>query len=133
MAMASGGTTNVDADDGDGTRAGKHRRRQTGAEEAEAERAASDSRRAQELRQQLEHASAMQERSYREGNGGFGSEAALSLAAQRFVLQVQRVQATADQMGVEPRAQDGRTLLELSPAELRQWAQDNLGDDEMRV
>ncbi len=35
-------------------------------------------------------------------------------------------------MGVEPRAQDGRTLLELSPAEVEQWVCDNLDGDEMR-
>ncbi len=132
VAKAPGEMANADTDDGDGARAGKHRRRQTEAEAKEAERTAQDSRRAQELRQQLDHASAMQERSYRDGNGGFGSETALSLAAQSFVLHVQRVQAQADQMGVEPRAQDGRTLLELSPMELKQWAQDNLGDDDMR-
>ncbi len=131
-ATTSGGATSWDAGDDDGNRAGKHRRRQTEAEAAEEGRAASDIRRAQELQRQLEQASAAQEQSYKDGNGGFGSEAALSVAAQSFVLQVQMVQAQAGEMGVEPRAQDGRTLLELSPAELRQWAQENLGDDEMR-
>ncbi len=131
-----GTTTSARAtgDDGDGeggARAGKHRRRQSEAEAAEEERAATDARRARELQRQLEQASAAQERSYREGHGGFGSEAALSAAAQAFVLQVQRVQAQAGEMGVEPRAEDGRTLLQLSPAELDQWARDNLGDSDM--
>ncbi len=131
-ATTSGGATSGDADDGDGARAGKHRRRQTEAEAAGEERAATDARRAWELQRQLEQASAAQERSYRDGNGGFGSEVALSVAAQGFVLQVQRVQAQAGEMGVEPRAEDGRTLLQLSPAELNQWAHDNLGDSAMR-
>ncbi len=102
------------------------------AETEHEERTAADARRAEELRKQLEQASAAQEQFYRDGKGGFGSEAALSVAAQSFVLQVQRVQAQAGEMGIEPRAQDGRTLLELSPAELEQWVRDNLGDDEMR-
>ncbi len=132
-ATASGGATGGDADvaDGDGARAGKHRRLQTTTEAAEAERAASDSRRAQELQRQLEQASAAQEQSYRSGLGGFGSQAALSTAAQSFVMHVQRVQAQASEMGVEPKTQDGRMLLELSPAELEQWVQENLGDDGM--
>ncbi len=130
-AMATGGATDMAAEGGDETRAGKHRRRQTEAEARDEERVASDARRAQELRWQLEQASAAQERSYRDGNGGFGSEAALSMAAQSFVLEVQRAQAQAGEMGVEARAQDGRSLLELSPAELRQWVQDNLEDDAM--
>jgi hypothetical protein len=53
------------------------------------------------------------------------------MAAQSFVLEVQRAQAQAGEMGVEARAQDGRSLLELSPAELRQWVQDNLEDGAM--
>ncbi len=130
-ANAAGGAAGGDVDKGgdDGTRAGKHRRRQTEAEAADEEREASDHRRAQELQRQLEWASAAQEQSYNSGLGGFGSEAALSTAAQGFVLQVQRVQAQANEMGVEPTAQDGRTLLQLSPAELRQWAHENLGGD----
>ncbi len=121
-----------DADDGGATRAGKHRRLQTAAEADEEERAASDTKRAEEFKKQVERATAAQEQSFRDGKGGFGSEAALSAAAQGFVLRVQRVQAQAGEMGIEPRAQDGRTLLELSPAELEQWVHNNLGDDEMR-
>ncbi len=127
----SGGATMDDGSEDGGARAGKHRRRQTEAEAAEEERAAADARRAQELQQQLAQATAAQERSYRDGQGGFGSEAALSAAAQAFVLQVQRTQAQAGEMGVEARAEDGRTLLQLSPAELDQWARDNLGDSGM--
>jgi hypothetical protein len=115
----------------DEARAGKHRRRQTETEAKEEERNASDARRAQELRRQLEQATAAQEQSYRDGNGGFGSEAALSMAAQSFVLEVQRAQAQASELGIEPRAQDGRYLLQLSPAELKQWIQDNLDNDAM--
>ncbi len=93
---------------------------------------AADARRAEELHRQLQIASAAQEQSYREGGGGFGSEAALSVAAQRFVLDVQRAQAQASEMGVEARAEDGRSLLELSPAELRQWMDVHLDGDGMR-
>ncbi len=129
-ATATGAAGGDDGDGGEG-RAGKHRRRQSDTEATGQERAAADARRARELQQQLERAAAVQERSYRDGQGGFGSEAALSAAAQSFVLQVQKVQAQAGEMGVEPRAEDGRTLLQLSPAELDQWARDNLGDDAM--
>ncbi len=130
--MATDAVAGKGGDDGGAERAGKHRRRQTAAESEQDERAASDSRRAEELRRQLERATAAQQQSYIDGKGGFGSEAALSVAAQGFVLQVQRAQAQAGEMGIEPRAQDGRTLLELSPAELVQWERDNLGDGEMR-
>ncbi len=119
-------------EDGDeARRAGKHRRRQTENEAREEARAASDARRAQELRRQLEYASAAQEQSFQEGNGGFGSEVALSLAAQKFVLDLQRAQAQAGEMGIEPCAEDGRSLLQLSPAELKQWVGDNLENDAM--
>ncbi len=80
----------------------------------------------------MEQASAVQEKSFQEGAGGFGSEAALSMAAQRFVLDVQRAQAQANELGVEPRGADGRTLLQLSPIELRQWVEQHLGGDGMR-
>ncbi len=93
---------------------------------------ASDARRAQELREQLEHASAAQVQSYQEGTGGFGSEVALSWAAQKFVLDVQRAQAQAGEMGVERRAAGGRTLLELFPMELKQWIEEHLEAEEMR-
>jgi hypothetical protein len=120
-------------DDDGGRRAGKHRRRQTDAETMEAARAAADARRAEELHRQLQAATAAQEQSDREGSGGFGSEAALSAAAQKFVLDVQKAQAQAHEMGVEARAEDGRALLQLSPAELRQWTEKNLeGGDGMR-
>ncbi len=113
-------------------RAGKHRRRQTEAEREEEERRASDARRAQELQEQLRHASAAQQQSYQEGMGGFGSESALSWAAQRFVLDVQRAQAQANEMGIEAKSEDGRTLLELSPMELKQWTERHLDEGSMR-
>ncbi len=120
--------------DDDGTeRAGKHRRRQTDAEDKEDARAAADAKRAEELHRQLQMATAVQEQSYREGGGGFGSEAALSAAAQKFVHDVQRAQAQAHELGVEPCAEDGRALLQLSPTELRQWVEKHLErDDGMR-
>ncbi len=101
-------------------------------ESAEEARLAADAKRAEELHRQLQIASAAQEQSYREGGGGFGSEAALSVAAQKFVLDVQRAQAQANEMGVEPRARDGRPLLQLSPAELRQWCDEHLEGDGMQ-
>ncbi len=133
-AKGDGTATRDEGDQGDpaAARSCKHRRRQTEAESAEDERRASDAKRAQELREQLDRASAAQEQSYQEGTGGFGSEVALSWAAQKFVLDVQRAQAQAGEMGVEPRAADGRTLLELSPMELRQWIEENLEAEDMR-
>ncbi len=127
-AAATGGegTGAEERDEESGERAGKHRRRQSEAESAEEARKAADARRAEELHRQLQIASAAQERSYREGGGGFGSEAALSAAAQKFVLDVQRAQAQAHEMGIEAIAEDGRTLLQLSPAELRQWTDEHL-------
>ncbi len=112
-----------DGDDDGGERAGKHRRRQSEAEDKEDERAAADARRAAELHSQLQVASAVQEQSFREGSGGFGSEAALSAAAQKFVYEVQRAQAQAHELGIDPYAEDGRALLQLSPTELRQWVE----------
>ncbi len=122
-------------DDGDGEtgeRAGKHRRRDAGAEGNEDARRDEDARRAQELRRQIEDATAAQTRSFNEGRGGFGSEAALSAAAQRFVMDVQRAQAQAHEMGIEPLASDGRSLLELTPAELRQWVEERLEGERMQ-
>ncbi len=124
--LGKGGMGTRQGDDDGGERAGKHRRRQTEEETAEDARAANDAKRAEELHKQLQIASAAQERSYREGCGGFGSEAALSVAAQKFVLDVQKAQAQAHEEGVEPCADDGRSLLELSPAELRQWMDEHL-------
>ncbi len=135
-AGTSGGSATTrdehDHDDAAATRSAKHRRRQTEAEVEEEERKASAARRAQELRAHLEQASAAQERSYQEGTGGFGSEAALSMAAQKIVLDVQRAQAQAGEMGIEPRSADGRTLLQLSPMELKQWIEEHLDTEEMR-
>ncbi len=54
------------------------------------------------------------------------------MAAQKFVLDVQRAQAQAGELGIEPRADDGRTLLELSPMELKQWVEEHLDGDSMQ-
>ncbi len=120
-----------DREGAEAPRSGKHRRCQTDAEREEEERKASDAKRAQELHAQLERATAAQQQSYQEGTGGFGSEVALSWAAQKFVLDVQRAQAQASEMGIEPRASDGRSLLELSPMELKQWVELHLEDGRM--
>ncbi len=127
-----GGAVPGDRDGESGERAGKHRRRRSEEESTEEARIAADARSAEELHRQLQVASAVQEQSYREGGGGFGSEAALSVAAQKFVLDVQKAQAQANEMGVTARAQDGRSLLELSPAELRQWTDEHLDGSGMR-
>ncbi len=111
------------------TRAGKHRRYCSDEEVKASERAESDARRARELQRQLDQATSVQQQSFNEGRGGFGSEAALSAAAQKFVLDVQRAQAQAGEMGVEPRSSDGRSLLELSPSELKQWVDKYLDGD----
>ncbi len=121
----------TDGDEDTGERAGKHRRREAGVEDNEELRREDDARRAQELRKQIEDVAAAQTQSFHEGRGGFGSEAALSAAAQRFVLDVQRAQAQAHEMGIEPTASDGRSLLELTPAELRQWVEERLEDERM--
>ncbi len=118
-------------DEATGERSGKHRRRQTAAERSEEERKATDARRAQELQEQLQSATAAQQQSYQEGAGGFGSQVALSWAAQKFVLDVQRAQAQAGEMGVEPTAEDGRSLLQLSPMELQQWREKYLDESSM--
>ncbi len=137
-AAGGGGASTVrvaecaETDEGESARAGKHRRCHTSADREQEERAAADTRRADELRRQLAQATAAQERSFQEGKGGFGSQAALSAAAQGFVLQVQKAQTRASEMGVEPVTKDGRTLLELSPAELAQWESDNLAGGQMR-
>ncbi len=127
-------STQDDANDDDeaSARSAKHRRRQAETETSDEARRASDAVRAQELREQLQRASAAQEQSFLEGTGGFGSEVALSWAAQKFVLDVQRAQAQAGEMGIEPRAADGRALLELFPMELKQWIEENLEGDDMR-
>ncbi len=70
---------------------------------------------------------AAQTDSYDAGQGGFGSQAALSAAARKFVLLVQTTQARAEAMGVEPKASDGRSLLDLSPEELQEWDKEHLG------
>ncbi len=59
-ASEGGATMRADVDDDTGERSGKHRRRQTEAETSEAERKAADARRAQELRRQIEDATAAQ-------------------------------------------------------------------------
>ncbi len=129
--MADRGSSSASArceDASEGERAGKHRRRQSDDEARAEERSASDARRARELQRNLENAAAAQAMSYAQGTGGFGSEAALSMAAQTFVLEVQRAQAQANELGIVARAEDGRALLELSPAELQRWVQENLDE-----
>ncbi len=101
-----------------------------GERQAEA-RAAADRERALELLQQQRAAEEAQLASYNHGQGGFGSQAALSVAAQKFVHEVKRVEERAAKRGVEPKHADGRQLLELSPMELEEWAAARLdGDDE---
>ncbi len=104
--------------------AAKHRRRRT---EAEA-RQESDARKAMELQQEQQAAMAVQVQSHQAGAGGFGSEAALSMAAQKFVLEVRQAEARAARKGVEPRC-EGKALLEVSPMQLQQWVRENLGEE----
>ncbi len=71
-----------------------------------------------------------QAKSYEAGAGGFGSETALSIAAHTFIYEVQQAQERAARMEIEPKADDGRALIELSPMELRKWVEEKLGNDE---
>ncbi len=128
--VEDGGQATPNGTDGDErTRTGKSRRLCSEDEIRATERAESDARRARELQRQLEQATSVQQQSFNEGRGGFGSEAALSAAAQKFVLDVQRAQAQAGEMGVEAVSSDGRSLLELSPSELKQWVDEHLDGD----
>ncbi len=102
----------------------KHRRRRT-AEEARLE---SDARRAMDLLREQQAAMEVQVQSHQAGAGGFGSEVALSMAAQKFVHEVRRAEARAKKKGIKPQ-HEGRALLEISPMELQQWVQTNPGEE----
>ncbi len=107
----------------------KHRRRRSAEDTRNEAREAADRKRAEELHAQQSAAAAAQVDSFNAGAGGFGSQAALSIAAQRFVGEVQSAQERAAKRGIEPKAGDGRALLELTPMELQQWVEENLADD----
>ncbi len=119
-----------DGGDDDPSKRRQRRRRQTSEEAKEEARLAADKKKAEELQQQQAAAIAAQVNSFNEGAGGFGSDAALSHAAQAFVLEVQRAQERAAAKGIVPKAEDGRALLQLAPLELRGWIEKNLGDEE---
>ncbi len=122
-----------DGKTGDGETVGspaKARKCATDADTQAEARVASDQQRALELLQQQKAAESAQVDSYNQGKGGFGSQAALSLAAQKFVLEVQRAEARAAEKGIEPRHEDGRKLLELTPMELESWITANLVDED---
>ncbi len=93
-------------------------------------REAADRQRALELMQQQKAAEEAQVASFNNGQGGFGSQAALSAAAKNFVLEVQKAEARAAKRGVEARHADGRPLLELAPMELAEWIRTQLGDED---
>ncbi len=117
--------TDENGDDVDsGEQAAKYRRMRTDGEA----RQESDARRAQELHQEQQLVMAAQTQSHQAGSGGFGSEVALSLAAQKYALEVRRTEARAARKGVEPK-HEGKPLIELSPMELQQWARDSLGEE----
>ncbi len=86
-----------------------------------------DRRKAAELLQQQQAAIAAQQASHEAGEGGFGSQAAQSAAAQQFLQDVCRAVERARHLGIEPKA-DGKELVELSPMELTQWVAERLGD-----
>ncbi len=108
-----------------GERSAKHRRCRSEAEAREEQ----DARRAQELHRQQTQAAAAQRESYEAGNGGFGSGAALSFAAQKFVQEVQDAQRRAKARGIDP-TKDGKDLLQLTPMEVQEWVDSNLGRDD---
>ncbi len=92
--------------------------------EAEA-REEADRRKAAELLQQQGAAIAAQQASHEAGEGGFGSQAAQSAAAQQFLKDVCTAVERARHLGIEPKA-DGKELVELSPMELTQWVSKHL-------
>ncbi len=123
-----------DQDDGEGANESPPKSRKCGdnsenGRQAEA-RAAADRQRAMELLQQHKAAEEVQQASFNRGQGGFGSQAALSQAAQQFVMEVRRVEDRAAKQGIEAKHADGRQLLELSPMELEEWADAKLAEDE---
>ncbi len=125
---ASAGTASGSQAGSDGQseeRSAKHRRTAT----EEESREESDARRARELHQQQSVVAAAQAESYAAGTGGFGSDAALSLAAQRYVQEVQDAQRRARAKGIDPRA-DGKDLIQLTPMELQAWVEAHLGGEE---
>ncbi len=127
----AGGSGEALADsDGERGKPPKHRRRGTDEDARCGAREASDRKRAEELRAQQDAAAAAQIQSFNAGAGGFGSEVALSLAAQKFVGEVQNAQRRAARQGVDPKAEDGRSLLELTPMELQRWVDANLGEED---
>ncbi len=122
---------NGTASDGEDGGPPRSRRRKSDESASHEAREAADRRRAEELHAQQSAAAAAQVESFNAGEGGFGSQAALSLAAQRFVGEVQSAQRRATKRGVEAKAEDGRSLLELTPMELQEWVGKNLdGDDD---
>ncbi len=105
-------------------------RKLTSSEDAQADaRAEADRQRGMALLQQQKAAEDVQVQSFNHGMGGFGSQAALSAAAQRFVLEVQRAEARAAEQGIAAIHDDGRQLLQLSPMELEEWVGERLGDE----
>ncbi len=128
--LASGsGDAQADTDEEQG-KPPRHRRRRIDEDAMAEAREASDRKRAEQLHAQQAAAAAAQIESFNAGAGGFGSEAALSLAAQKFVVEVQTAQRRAARQGVEPKADDGRTLLQLAPMELQKWVEAKLGEDD---
>ncbi len=103
-------------------RSAKHRRCSNEDEARQEE----DDRRARELHLQHQRAEAAQRESFEAGTGGFGSNVALSLAAQRFVQEAQEARAKAIAKGIEPHV-NGKDLIQLTPAELQAWVQERLG------
>ncbi len=127
-------TSTGDASDGQAGNEGtpverSAKQRKTAAATEEQSREESDARRARELHQQQSAAAAAQAESYAAGMGGFGSDTALSLAAQRYVQEVQDAQRRARAKGIEPSA-GGRDLLQLTPMELQEWVEAHLGGAE---
>jgi hypothetical protein len=105
-----------------------------GGDEAQTDaRETADRQRALELLQQQRAAEEAQVASYSQGQGGFGSQAALSAAAKNFVLEVQKAEARAAKRGVEAKHADGRPLLELAPMELVEWIKAQLGDEDQQL
>ncbi len=113
---AQGGTERLNTEE-EGAPRCKHRRGQAAEDTADAYGATQDTRRALQLRQQQQAAAAA---------GGFGTEAAVQMAAQLHAQHVAQIVNAAMAQGVQPLTPMGEELIMLGPQELAAWADENL-------
>jgi hypothetical protein len=94
--------------------------------EASVELAGDDAARAEKL--QKEQAIAMW--AARNAQSIFGDESSRAIAGQLYAHKVQVVVQRAREIGVDPRAEDGRELVELAPEDFTKWVHEVLGPAE---